>query len=322
MPFVRRFLFFMAVFLLAVPTVIHASSWSCARDEHIREVVIEYTGTGSVPCRVVYSKPTEELEDLLLWTSETGEGYCEERANAFIHTLETWKWQCSDASNVVSSYRKSFNHYIEESKKKPSPFSDNDMAVMDKASSELENNMPEPGIKVGEKAPDFVLKNAFGELVTLRDKLKNGPVVLVFYRGAWCPFCNMHLHVLQESLPEFKKYDAQLVTITPQMPDKSVEQFKKKGYKFEVLSDLNSNVMKDYNLYFELSSDLVEVYKKHGLDIEVFNGAGRAVLPIPGSFVIDTDGIVRAMHADTNYKFRMEPSAIINALKIIQRKLK
>lgn len=222
------------------------------------------------------------------------------------------------AVSELPSYQQSLDQYIEKSKNEKSPFSSSDMAVMEKAGRELASSMPEPGIKLGEKAPDFVLNNALGKPVRLKDKLKEGPVVLVFYRGAWCPFCNMHLHVLQQSLPEFKKYGAQLITITPQTPDKSVAQFKEKGYPFEVLSDLDNKVMKDYKLYFELPPDLVEVYKKHGLDIEAFNGKGRNVLPVPGSFVINTDGVVRAMHADTDYKKRMEPSAIIDALKEMQ----
>ena len=215
----------------------------------------------------------------------------------------------------LPSYQQSLDQYMEDSKQEKSPFSPSDMAVREKAGKDLASSMPDPGIKVGEKAPDFTLNNALDEPVNLTDKLKEGPVVLVFYRGAWCPFCNMHLHVLQQSLPEFKKYGAQLITITPQTPDKSVEQFKQKGYPFEVLSDLDNKVMKAYSLYFELPPDLVAVYKKHGLDIEAFNGKGRNVLPVPGSFVIDTDGIVQAMHADTDYKQRMEPSAIIEALK-------
>ena len=215
-------------------------------------------------------------------------------------------------------YKQSLKQYMEKSKEEKSPFSSSDMAIMNKAGKDLANSMPSPGIKVGEKAPDFVLNNAFGKSISLKEKLREGPVVLVFYRGAWCPFCNMHLHALQENLPEFKKYGAQLITITPQTPDKSVEQLKEKGYPFEVLSDLDSKVMKDYKLYFELPADLVEVYKKHSLDIEFFNGKGRNVLPVPGSFVIDTNMIVRAMHADTDYKKRMEPSAIIDALKKMQ----
>lgn len=222
------------------------------------------------------------------------------------------------AADELPSYNQSLEQYMEDSKKEKSPFSSSDMAVMEKAGNDLATSLPDPGIKVGEKAPDFTLNNALGKPVSLKEKLLDGPVVLVFYRGAWCPFCNMHLHVLQKSLPEFKNYGAQLITITPQTPDKSVEQFKEKGYPFEVLSDLDSKVMKDYRLYFELPDDLVEVYKKHGLNIEAFNGKGRSVLPIPGSFVIDTNGIVRAMHAETDYKKRMEPSAIIDALKQLQ----
>ncbi len=219
------------------------------------------------------------------------------------------------AANELPGYKQSLDQYMEKSKKEKSPFSSSDMAVMEKAGKDLASRMPAPGIKVGEKAPDFVLNNALGQAVNLKDKLKQGPVVLVFYRGAWCPFCNMHLHVLQQSLPEFKKYGAQLITITPQTPDKSVEQFKEKGYPFEVLSDLDSSVMKAYKLYFELPAELVEVYKNHGIDIEAFNGEGRNILPVPGSFVIDSKGIVRAMFADTDYMKRMEPSAIIDALR-------
>jgi peroxiredoxin len=222
------------------------------------------------------------------------------------------------AAVELPSYQQSLDQYTKKAAHEKSPFSSSDMAVMEKAGKDLASSMPDPGIKVGEKAPDFVLNNALGKAVNLKDELQQGPVVLVFYRGAWCPFCNMHLHVLQQSLPEFKQYGAQLITITPQTPDKSIEQFKQKGYPFEVLSDLDNKVMKDYRLYFELPDDLVAVYKKHGLDIEAFNGEDRNVLPVPGSFVIDTGGVVRAMHADTDYKQRMEPSAIIEALKEIQ----
>ena len=115
-----------------------------------------------------------------------------------------------------------------------------------------------------------------------------------------------------------KKYDAQLVLVTPQTPDKSAEQIRKDKYTFEVLSDLDSQVMKDYHLYFELPDELLAVYKKHGLDIEAFNGEGRVVLPVPGSFVIDQQGIIRAMYAETDYKKRMEPSEIISALERIK----
>jgi len=219
------------------------------------------------------------------------------------------------AVESISSYQESLNQFLEKSKSAKSPFSEADRAVMEKANQSLAVSMPNPGIKVGEKAPDFTLSNALGKKVNLKDELKKGPVVLVFYRGAWCPFCNMHLHALQKSLPEFKKYGAQLITVTPQTPDKSAEQIQKDGYPFEVLSDLDSKVMQDYNLYFDLPDDLIAVYKKHKLDIEAFNGQGRNGLPVPGSFVIDKKGVVRDMQAQTDYKMRMEPAAIIETLK-------
>ena len=218
------------------------------------------------------------------------------------------------ALESIPSYQASLDQFMEKSKTSKSPFSEKDKAIMKKADQSLASSLPDPGIKVGEKAPDFTLKNAFGEEISLKEELKKGPVILVFYRGAWCPFCNMHLHVLQQSLPQFKRYGAQLITITPQTPDKSAEQIGKDGYPFQVLSDLDSQVMKDYKLYFELSDDLVAVYKRIGLDIEAFNGKGRNVLPVPGSFVIDKSGIVRAMQARTDYKLRMEPETIIEAL--------
>lgn len=219
---------------------------------------------------------------------------------------------------TLPSYAQAAQEYEEKSKAKMEKMAPEDLAIIKRAGESLAKRLPDPGIKLGEKAPDFTLPDAFGEKVTLSKLLKQGPVVLVFYRGAWCPFCNMHLHVLNESLPEFKRLGAQLVTITPQQPDMSADQIKKSGYPFKVLSDLDSSVMKAYRLYFEMDAELVKVYKKLGLDIAKFNGPERYVLPVPGSFVIDQKGIVRARHVVTDYTQRMEPAAIVKALEDLQ----
>jgi peroxiredoxin len=197
-------------------------------------------------------------------------------------------------------------------------FSADEQATMARAKAALAASLPNPGIQVGERAPDFTLPNAFGQKVNLYDELKKGPVVLVFYRGAWCPYCNLHLHALRESLPRFQALGAQLIAITPQTPDKSLEQFKAAPREFDVLSDLDSEVMRAYRLYFEVDHDLAEVYRKHGLDLIEYNGPGRNVLPAPGTFVIDRTGIVRAMQADTDYTQRMEPAAIVRALEALR----
>jgi peroxiredoxin len=222
----------------------------------------------------------------------------------------------SSAGSDVPSYQEARDAFLKQRADDPETarYSESDSAVMQQAEENLARTLPDPGIKAGEKAPDFILPNAFGEPLRLSDQLREGPVVLVFYRGAWCPFCNLHLRTLYRSLPEFARYGARLILVTPQQPDKSREQLEKTGYPFEVLSDLDSSVMKSYNLYFELEPDLVEVYNRLGLDIVEFNGPGRNVLPVPGTFIIDRGGVVRAMHADIDYKERMEPAAILDAL--------
>lgn len=201
--------------------------------------------------------------------------------------------------------------------------SEQDMAIMAKAAADLAAQMPNPGIKVGAKAPDFSLKNPKGKTVKLSTELKNGPVVLTFYRGAWCPYCNLQLRQLKETLAQIKKHGASLVAITPQLPDKSVAQFKQDGFPFEVLSDLDYKVIKSYNLLWELSPELDAAYKRaYGLDITVFNGPKRLGLPIPGTLVIDRNGIVRAAFADTDYKKRMEPADILAALQQLSQQNK
>lgn len=186
---------------------------------------------------------------------------------------------------------------------------------MEQAARELEAALPEPGLKVGEPAPDFVLPNAFGTEVRLSDLLAQGSVVLVFYRGAWCPYCNLHLHALHEALPLIQARGARLVAVTPQRPDKSRGQVEKAGYPFEILSDLDDRVMKTYRLYFQMPTALSALYREClGLDLAEFNGPGRDGLPVPATYVIDRQGIVRGAFADTDYRKRMEPAAILDAL--------
>ncbi|MBI3562360.1 MAG: AhpC/TSA family protein [Gammaproteobacteria bacterium] len=191
-----------------------------------------------------------------------------------------------------------------------------DMAVMTKAAEDLAAQMPDAGLKLGAQAADFSLKNPLGKTVRLSALLKQGPVVLTFYRGAWCPYCNLQMHQLKESLPQFKHYGASIIAITPQTPDKTVAQFNKQGYPFEVLSDLDYAVIKSYHLYWEIPAELDAAYKHaFGLDVASFNGKGRLGLPIPGTFVIDQTGVVRAAFVNTDYKKRMEPADILTALQ-------
>jgi peroxiredoxin len=227
---------------------------------------------------------------------------------------------CAGADNapLVPNYQDALAQFQAESKNaKDAPkLTEQDRRIMQDAGAQLAAAMPEPGLKVGARAPDFSLKDAQGNVVTLSEALKQGPVILAFYRGAWCPYCNLQLKLLSETLPQFMHYGAQLIAVTPQLPDKSLKQVNKAGYPFAILSDLDSQVMRDYNLYFEVPPELSEVYKHaFGLDLADYNGAGRYVLPVPGTFVIDSRGIIRGAFAKTDYTQRMEPSVILEILK-------
>jgi len=216
-----------------------------------------------------------------------------------------------------TSLAKQIEHYMQQqgTNKNTPKITAKDKAIMQQAAKNLAKAMPNPGLKVGDHAPDFSLPNAYGKQLKLSTLLKQGPVIINFYRGAWCPFCNLELHALKAHLPRFKKYGATLISITPQKPDKSLQQIKKDKFAFDILSDLDSHVIKQYKLFFTLPPKLVTLYKKMGLNLEDFNGKGRNELPVPGTFVIDKMGIIRAAFADTDYKKRMEPDAIIDALK-------
>jgi peroxiredoxin len=195
-------------------------------------------------------------------------------------------------------------------------FSKDDWAAFEKSKKELAAKMPNPGLKVGDKAPDFKLKNADGKNISLSSVNKNGPVILVFYRGGWCSICNIQLHSLNASLPTFKKYGANILAVTPQKPDRSKEQVKKGKFPFEIVSDLDYSVLKKYKLYFDMPDYINKLYiEKFGLDLADYNGKGRYGLPVPATYIIDKKGIIQAAYANTDYMQRMEPKDILTALK-------
>lgn len=171
-------------------------------------------------------------------------------------------------------------------------------------------------VQVGQKAPDFELKNAKGETVKLSTLMMSGPVVLTWYRGGWCPYCNITLAALQKALPDIQANGAQLVALTPELPDKSLTTAEKNGLKFQVLTDLNHVVAKRYNVAFELTPDVAARYKKH-FDLIDYNGAeaGGATLPLAATYVIDRDGVVRYAFLDADYRKRAEPAEIVAFLK-------
>jgi peroxiredoxin len=189
--------------------------------------------------------------------------------------------------------------------------------LIDEMVEDLRNGGAVPGIATGERAPDFTLPDAHGNEVALGQRLREGPVVLSFYRGDWCPICNTELHGLQEILPDLRTLGASLIAVSPQAPDTSLAFVDKLGLDYDVLSDLDQTVAECYRIKFRLSDGLEQLYRKVGLALPERNADESWNLPVPATFVIDTDGIIRARHVDPDYRQRMEPSDILDALRQI-----
>jgi peroxiredoxin len=167
-------------------------------------------------------------------------------------------------------------------------------------------------LKVGDKAPLFDLPNAINKNVSLHDLLNKGLVVLTFYRGTWCPFCNLALNAYQRILPHIKSLGANLVAISPQKPDYSLDMKQKNSLEFEVLSDVGNIVAKKYTTVFEISKEARETAAKLGLDYSVFYENKELNIPVPALFIIDKNGtIVFAKSEGGDYRIRVEPAEIL-----------
>jgi len=168
---------------------------------------------------------------------------------------------------------------------------------------------------VGESIPQFSLPNANGERISIADYVENGPVVLSFYRGGWCPFCNLEFKALSDALPEINGLGASLIGISPETPDVAQETVSKHNIHFEVLSDVGNEVIRKFGLLTEVYEEMRPLYLEWGLDIPAANGDDKWEIPIPATYVIDTKGVIRAAYVNKDYTQRMEPSDIIAALK-------
>ncbi|WP_339706700.1 peroxiredoxin family protein [uncultured Kriegella sp.] len=166
------------------------------------------------------------------------------------------------------------------------------------------------GLAVGDRAPNFILPNAFGKPISLYDVLKNDIVILKFYRGEWCPICNLDLMAVQKHLPKITAFGARLIAISPQKPENALTTVQKNNLGFEVLSDSNQEVINAYNLQFDPGED----YHQRR-DLSLLNGDGSKNLPVPATFIINKAGIIEACHVEANYTERMSPKQILNALK-------
>jgi len=173
-------------------------------------------------------------------------------------------------------------------------------------------------IKAKEKAPDFELPNADGESISLHSLLVKGPVVVAFYRGSWCPYCNLQLRALQAKLKDIHALGATLVAISPEVPDGSMTKNEISKMEFVVLSDQDAKVATQYGVSWEVPEFLMEHMRvDRNLDLETINNGNKNILPIPATFVLGTDGVVKWSYVNVDYRTRSEPDEVIQALKTL-----
>ena len=169
--------------------------------------------------------------------------------------------------------------------------------------------------KPGDLTPEFSLPGVRGETISLLEALASGPVVLSFYRGAWCPYCNIQLAAYEHALPAIAEAGGSLIAISPQKPDGSLSMTEKNSLTFDVLSDTGNVVARKFGLVYTLPDDLKAAYSSFGVDLTAINGDDSWELPIPATFVIGRNGRVQLVHAEADYRKRLAPEAIVAALR-------
>jgi peroxiredoxin len=188
--------------------------------------------------------------------------------------------------------------------------------TMHRATSELiASGAATRALKAGDKAPAFTLKDPDGNLVSSADLLADGPLVISFYRGVWCPYCNMELQALQEALPQFEQLGAKLVAISPQTAVNSRKSVRQNALGFPILSDTHNDVAAAFGLRFEMPDYLIELYKSLKNDLPAFNGDPSWTLPMPARYVIGQDGTILYAEVNPDYTRRPEPEDMLPALR-------
>lgn len=186
----------------------------------------------------------------------------------------------------------------------------------DSISAEAASKM---ALNVGAKIPSFELQNEKNELITSSELLKQGNLVLVFYRGAWCPYCNTYLKKLQNNIDKITENGGKLVAISVENPDNSMAVAKKNELKFTVLSDTHLDVARKFGIVYQLPPETDERYKGFGIDLVKQNGTETPDLPLSATYVVKQNGEIAYAFLEPDYKRRAEPSEIVEVLIKIKK---
>jgi peroxiredoxin len=170
------------------------------------------------------------------------------------------------------------------------------------------------GLAVDAKAPGFKAKNQNGEKINLKKEIKKGNVVLIFYRGQWCPYCNKQLKGLEDSLSLLTAKNATLIAITPEKPENITKTIDKTKATYSIVYDKGLKIMKAYDVSFAVDDATIEKYKKYGIDFEKANGENGANLPVPAVYIINKEGKITYRFFDSDYSKRPSVSELLSYL--------
>jgi peroxiredoxin len=187
--------------------------------------------------------------------------------------------------------------------------------AMHRATAELiESAQAQRAKKAGDAAPEFTLRDLDGKPVSSRDLLDSGPLVISFYRGVWCPYCNLELQALQSALPDIAARGASLIAISPQTAPNSRKSQRDNKLSFPILSDTRSEVADAFGIRFALPHYLVALYKSFKNDLPTFNDDPAWVLPMSARYVIGTGGVIAYSEVNPDYTQRPDPSELLPVL--------
>lgn len=194
------------------------------------------------------------------------------------------------------------------------------VSVMHRATAELAaSGQAQRALAVGAELPAFNLSDSEDRAVSSAELLAKGPLVLTFYRGVWCPYCNMDLQAIEEVAGQIRALGASIVAISPQTPANGAKSRAQNRLSFPILSDRNGDVAASFGLRFPLPEDLKSVYRKFGVDLAAVNGDPSWTLPMPARYVIGRDGRVAYAEVNADYTRRPDPSELLPTLSRLQQ---
>jgi peroxiredoxin len=181
--------------------------------------------------------------------------------------------------------------------------------------STARSGLAEGAVSVGDDLPRIALPDVHGVLVDVNRLLESGPVVISFYRGGWCPYCNLELRALQQNLGTIQELGASLVAIGPELPPRAAATGATNALTFPLLIDRDNRVARSFRLVHPIDAQVVSYQQRNGNNVAAFNGSDVAEVPLPATYVADRNGVISYAFVEADYTRRAEPEAILEALR-------